>query len=188
MIHQNRITDAGDDALRHIASWLLNSNDLRMSTALVAQAVPYQPIPTYLLGMCLCDTHNEGPFAQSVKQGLHALLTRLAEGTPDLKFTDYWVTLQRSSLNDWSDDTSDDESDDNEHLIAAGPNDGRSGTPTQFAILQNTLEAINLQHSFDRVCFSLGLDWDADPAHSAVRNFVSGVVTPWTTEQDNQAM
>ena len=55
----------------------------------------------------------------------------------------------------------------------------------RFAILQNTFEPINLHHlGFDRVCFSLGLD----PADSAVRDFVSGVVTPWTTEQNNQAM
>ena len=29
---------------------------------------------------------------------------------------------------------------------------------------------------------------DADPADSAVRDFVSGVITPWTVEQNNQAM
>ena len=189
MIHQKRITDACDDGLRHIASWLPNRNNLRMSTALVAQAVSYQPIPTYPLGMCFWDTHNESPFAQSVKQGLHALLTRLVQGTPDIQFTGYCGSLQRSELDDWSDDESDDESDDNEHPIAVGTIDGRLGTPPRFAILQNTFEPMNSHHlGFDRVCFSLGLDWDADSADSAVRDFVSGVVTPWTTEQTNQAM
>ena len=137
--------------------------------------------------MCFWDTHNESPFAQSVKQGLQALLTRLVQGTPDIQFTDYGVSLQRSALDDWSDDESDDESHDNGHPIAHGWIDGRSGTPPQFA-MQNTFEPINLRIGFDRVCFSLGLDSGADPGDSAVRDLVSGVVTPWITEHNNQAM
>ena len=79
------ITDAGEDAVRHMAG-LMSPDDhqnFRMANRFIAQTVPYTgtPIitPTYPLALCLCRKyyHNQRPFAHSVKQGLVALLANL---------------------------------------------------------------------------------------------------------------